>query len=92
MYQPTSMTGYGAQGYYNRVYPDKSYVQYGSTVRSGMAYGSSGYDSRTNERRWATTDNKYRSQGRDNSYFYGNEDIDGLNELNRGPRANGTKN
>ncbi|XP_020866781.1 uncharacterized protein LOC9330568 isoform X4 [Arabidopsis lyrata subsp. lyrata] len=92
MYQPASMTGYAPQGYYDRVYPNKSYGQYGSTVRSGMGYGSSGYDSRTNERGWLPTDNKYRSRGRGNSYFYGNENIDGLNELNRGPRAKGTKN
>ncbi|KAG7649738.1 YTH domain [Arabidopsis thaliana x Arabidopsis arenosa] len=91
MYQPASMTGYAAQGYYDRVSPNKSYGQYGSTVRSGMGYGSSGYGSRTNERGWLNTDNKYRSRGRGNSYFYGNENIDGLNELNRGPRAKGTK-
>lgn len=58
-----------------------------------MGYGSSGYDSRTNGRGWVTTDNKYRSWGRGNSYYYGNENnADGLNELNRGPRAKGTKN
>ena len=91
MYQPASMAGYAAQGYYDRVYPNKSYGQHGSTVRSGMGYGSSGYGSRTNERGWLTTDNKYRSRGKGNSYFYGNENIDGLNELNRGPRAKGTK-
>ncbi|VVA97496.1 unnamed protein product [Arabis nemorensis] len=96
MHQSASVTGYGAaQGYYNRMYPNKLYGQYGSsTGRSGMGYGSSGYDSRTNGRGWvSTTDNKYRSWGRGNNYFYGNENnVDGLNELNRGPRAKGTKN
>ncbi|KAL1204902.1 YTH domain-containing protein ECT2 [Cardamine amara subsp. amara] len=95
MHQPGSVTGYGtAQGYYNRMYPSKLYGQYGNTGRSGMGYGSSGYDSRTNGRGWGTTDNKYRSSwGRGNSYFYGNENnADGLNELNRGPRAKGMKN
>uniref|UniRef100_A0A1J3CHZ6 YTH domain-containing family protein n=1 Tax=Noccaea caerulescens TaxID=107243 RepID=A0A1J3CHZ6_NOCCA len=95
MHQPASMTGYGtSQGFYNRIYPSKLYGQYGSTGRSGMGYGSSGYDSRTNGRGWANaTDNKYRSWGRGNNYFYGNENnVDGLNELNRGPRAKGTKN
>uniref|UniRef100_A0A1J3CUA1 YTH domain-containing family protein n=1 Tax=Noccaea caerulescens TaxID=107243 RepID=A0A1J3CUA1_NOCCA len=92
LHQPASMTGYAAQGSYNRVYPNRSYGHYGSTVRSGMGYGSSGYDSRTNERGWVTTENRYRSRGRGNDYFYGNENIDGLNELNRGPRGKGTKN
>jgi len=95
MQQPASMTGYGtAQGYYNRMYQNKFYGQYGSTGRSGVGYGSSGYDSRTNGRGWvSSTDNKYRSWGRGNNYFYGNENnADGLNELNRGPRAKGTKN
>ncbi|XP_010487106.1 PREDICTED: uncharacterized protein LOC104765132 isoform X2 [Camelina sativa] len=95
MNQPASMTGYGTtQGYYNRMYSaNKLYGQYGSTGRSGMGYGSSGYDSRSNGRGWVTADNKYRSWGRGNSYFYGNENnVDGLNELNRGPRAKGTKN
>ncbi|KFK38676.1 hypothetical protein AALP_AA3G146000 [Arabis alpina] len=95
MHQSASMTGYGAsQGYYNRMYPNKLYGQYDNTGRSGMGYRSSGYDSRTNGRGWvSTTDNKYRSWGRGNNYFYGNENnVDGLNELNRGPRAKGTKN
>ncbi|AEE75359.1 evolutionarily conserved C-terminal region 2 [Arabidopsis thaliana] len=94
VHQPSSVTGYGtAQGYYNRMYQNKLYGQYGSTGRSALGYGSSGYDSRTNGRGWAATDNKYRSWGRGNSYYYGNENnVDGLNELNRGPRAKGTKN
>ncbi|CAA7015480.1 unnamed protein product [Microthlaspi erraticum] len=78
-------TGYAAQGGYNRVYSDRSYGQYGRS-------GSSGYDSRTNERGWVTSENRYRSWGRGNDYFYGNENIDGLNELNRGPRGKGAKN
>ncbi|KAF8074278.1 hypothetical protein N665_1116s0016 [Sinapis alba] len=95
LHQPASMTGYGStQGYYNRLYQGKLYGNYGSSGRSGMGYGSSGYDARTNGRGWVSaTDNKYRGWGRGNSYFYGNENnLDGLNELNRGPRAKGTKN
>ena len=89
------MTGYGTgQGYYNRVYQNKVYGSYGSSGRSGTGYGSSGYDSRTNGRGWVSaTDNRYRGFGRGNSFFYGNENnADGLNELNRGPRAKGAKN
>ena len=93
VHQAASMAGYSTtQGLYNRMYPNKLYSNnYGSSGR----YGSSGYDSRTNGRAWVnTTDNRYRSWGRgNNGYFYGNENNgDGLNELNRGPRAKGTKN
>ncbi|KAM0065894.1 putative YTH domain-containing protein [Helianthus debilis subsp. tardiflorus] len=42
---------------------------------------------------WLTLDNKYRSRGRGNGFFsYNNENSDGLSELNRGPRAQITKN
>ena len=92
VHQAASMAGYGTtQGLYNRIYPNKLY---GNNYGSSGRYGSSGYDSRTNGRGWVnTTDNRYRSWGRGNGYFYGNENNgDGLNELNRGPRAKGTKN
>ncbi|CAN8270144.1 unnamed protein product [Cochlearia groenlandica] len=97
MNQPASVTSYGtAQGGYNRMYPNKLYGQYGSTGRSGAGYRSSGYDSRISGHGWVNTidNNKNRSWGRgNNSYFYGSENnLDGLNELNRGPRAKGTKN
>ncbi|CAF2079265.1 hypothetical protein Bca4012_090868 [Brassica carinata] len=92
VHQAASMAGYGtSQGLYNRIYPNKLY---GNNYGSSGRYGSSGYDSRTNGRGWVnTTDNRYRSWGRGNGCFYGNENNgDGLNELNRGPRAKGTKN
>ncbi|CAH8370071.1 unnamed protein product [Eruca vesicaria subsp. sativa] len=95
VHHAASMAGYGTtHGVYNRMYPSKLYGNYGSSGRSGMGYGSSGYDSRTNGRGWvSTTDNKYRGWGRGNGNFYGNENNgDGLNELNRGPRAKGTNN
>lgn len=81
-------------GFINRMYPNKLYGQYGNSVRSGMGYGSShGYDSRTSGRTWLAVDNKYKTRGRNGGYFgYGNENTDGLNELNRGPRAKGGKN
>ena len=38
-------------------------------------------------------DNKYKPRGRDVGFFgYGNENMDGLNELNNGPRAKSSKN
>ncbi|KAK0603544.1 hypothetical protein LWI29_006083 [Acer saccharum] len=95
LHQPRPMSGMGtAQGYMNmnRMYPNKLYGQYGNTFRSGMGYGSNGYDLRTNGRGWLAVDGKYKTRGRGNGYFgYGNENMDGLNELNRGPRAKGSK-
>lgn len=80
-----------SNGYMNKVYPNKVYGQYGNTFRSGFAFGSNGYDSRLSGRGWSAVDGKYKPRGRNNVLF-GNENIDGLNELNRGPRAKGTKN
>ncbi|KAL9139864.1 hypothetical protein ABFS82_O002800 [Erythranthe guttata] len=92
--QPRPMSAMNtASGYMNRMYPNKLYGQYGSTYRSGLGYGSGGYDSRTNGRGWMAVDSKYKPRGRGNGlYGYGNESMDGLNELNRGPRAKSSKN
>ncbi|KZV25689.1 hypothetical protein F511_04750 [Dorcoceras hygrometricum] len=82
-----------SNGYMNRLFPNKFYGQYGKAYKSGLGYGSNGYDSRTNGRDWTTLDSKYRPRGRGNGlYGYGNESLDGLNELNRGPRAKISKN
>ncbi|KAI7990763.1 YTH domain-containing protein ECT2 [Camellia lanceoleosa] len=93
LHQPRPMPSMGtANGYMNRMYPNKLYGQYGSTFRSTLGFGSNGYDSRTNGRGWLV-DSKYKPRGRSNGFFgYGNENIDGLNELNRGPRAKSSKN
>ncbi|KAJ4970073.1 hypothetical protein NE237_003172 [Protea cynaroides] len=79
-------------GFMNRIYPNNR--MYGSnTVRTGPGFGSNGYDSRANGRGWLAVDSKYKNRGRGNSFFgYGNENMDGLNELNRGPRAKCFKN
>ncbi|XP_039034352.1 YTH domain-containing protein ECT2-like [Hibiscus syriacus] len=71
------MSGMGtAHGYINRMYPNKPYSQYGSTFRSGIGFGSNGYDMRTNGLR-----------GQGNGYFGSVNDImDSFNELNRGPK------
>lgn len=96
LHQPRPVSGMAtAQGYMNmnRMYQNKLYGQYGNTFRSGMGYGSNGYDLRSNGRGWLSVDGKYKTRGRGNGYFgYGNENMDGLNELNRGPRAKGSKN
>lgn len=94
LHHPSPISGIStAHGYINRMYSNKLYGQYGNTIRSGMGFGSTGYDLRTNGRGWLSVDNsKYKPRGRGNNYFYGNENMDGLNELNRGPRAKGSKN
>lgn len=90
---PRPLSGMNSNGYLNRIYPNKMYNQYTNTYRSGYGYGSGGYDSRTGGRGWLTVDSKYKPRGRGNGpYGYGNENMDGLNELNRGPRAKSSKN
>ncbi|XP_057773228.1 YTH domain-containing protein ECT2-like [Salvia miltiorrhiza] len=82
-----------ANGYINRMYPNKLYGQYGNAYRSGVGYGSNGYDTRSGGRGWMAVDSKYKPRGRGNGFYgYGNENMDGLNELNRGPRTKSTKN
>lgn len=90
---PGPISGMGtAHGFVNRMYTNKPYGQYGNTYRSGMGFGSNGYDLRTNGRGWLA-DNKYKPRGRGNGYFgSGNDIMDSFNELNRGPRAKGPKN
>lgn len=79
-------------GYTNSIYPNKLYGHYGSTFRTGFGFGSNAYDSRTYGHGWLSFDNKYKSRGRSSGVFgYGNENIDGMNELNRGPRAKSSK-
>ncbi|KAF8403988.1 hypothetical protein HHK36_012098 [Tetracentron sinense] len=96
LHQPRPTSGMGpAAGFMNRMYPNnRMYGQCGNTVRSGPGFGSNVcYDSRSNGRGWLAVDSKYKPKGRGNGFFgYGNENMDGLNELNRGPRAKGFKN
>lgn len=94
LHHPSPISGMNtASGYLNRMYPNKIYGQYGNGYRSGMGYASYGYDTRMNGRGWMAVDNKYKPKGRGNGvYGYGIESVDGLNELNRGPRAKSTKN
>ncbi|XP_042025087.1 YTH domain-containing protein ECT4-like [Salvia splendens] len=82
-----------ANGYINRMYPNKLYGQYGNAYRSGVGYGSNAYETRSGGSGWVAVDSKYKPRGRGNGYYgYGNENMDGLNELNRGPRTKSTKN
>ncbi|KAI3706290.1 hypothetical protein L6452_23923 [Arctium lappa] len=91
---PRPMAGINAaSGYMNRMYPNKLYGQYRSAYGSGFGYGSNTYGSQNNGHGWLAVDNKYKARGRGNGFFgYSNENGDGLNELNRGPRARSMKN
>ncbi|CAL5091240.1 unnamed protein product [Urochloa decumbens] len=85
---PTSPMGspsiYSANGIYG--YDGNSYgpgLWYGSHMYGSGLYGG-----------WnALYDGKYRPRGRDNGYYYyGNGNLDGFNELKRGPRSGLYKN
>ncbi|XP_050235819.1 YTH domain-containing protein ECT3-like isoform X2 [Mercurialis annua] len=84
--RPMSGLGQGS-GSMNYMYPNnRMYGQY--NYRGGAGFGSFGANSWTNGRGWVVVDNKYKPKNRG----YGNENIDGLSELNRGPRSKGFKN
>ncbi|KAI3823157.1 hypothetical protein L1987_04589 [Smallanthus sonchifolius] len=81
-----------ASGYMNKIYPNKLYGQYRGAYGSGLGFGSGAYWSQ-NGNGWLAFNNTYKPRGRGNGFFsYGNENSDGLNELNRGPRARIIKN
>ncbi|TVU48324.1 hypothetical protein EJB05_07957, partial [Eragrostis curvula] len=62
--RPTSTTGSAAPTYPNRMYTSpRPYTQYGNSMKTGLGYGSNGYDSRM-----------YGRWGLGNGYYgYGNE-------------------
>ncbi|EOY11217.1 hypothetical protein QUC31_009584 [Theobroma cacao] len=77
-----------AYGYMNHMYPNNmAYSHYGSTIRGGSGYGSYSYDSWKKGLGWYTVGNNNKSRGRG----YGKENMDGLSELNKGPRVKGYK-
>nr|XP_043626631.1 YTH domain-containing protein ECT4-like [Erigeron canadensis] len=81
-----------ASGYMNRMYPNKVYGQYQSAYGSGLGFGSNTYGSQNNGHGWLSVNSKYKPRGRGNGFFgSSNENADGLNELNRGPRTRVTK-
>nr|QEX51159.1 YTH domain-containing family protein 2-like isoform X4 [Cymbidium ensifolium] len=92
--RPTPGMGPTTHGIMNRMYPaNQLYGQCGNAYRSGFGFGSNMYDSRINDRWGMSFDGKYKPRGRGNGFYaYGNENLDGLSELNRGPRANRFKN
>ncbi|AQL09673.1 YTH domain-containing protein ECT2-like [Zea mays] len=91
--RPTTTSA--APTYPNRMYPSpRPYTQYGNSVKTGLPYGSNGYDSRIYGRCGLGNgmDNRYRPRACSGYYGYGNESQDGTIELNRGPRSGRFKN
>ncbi|KAL5767914.1 hypothetical protein ACOSQ2_014697 [Xanthoceras sorbifolium] len=80
--------------YMSQMYPSNAmYGHYGNTFRAASDFGSYGYGSWMNGRGWYAVDNKNKSRGRGSgAYGFGKDSVDGLNELNKGPRAKGFKN
>lgn len=69
------------------------YGHYGNAYRAGSGFGSFGYDSWMGGQGWYTVDSKYKPRGRVyGASGSGKENGDGLNEMNKGPRAKGFKN
>lgn len=94
--RPTSCIGPTAPGFVNRMYTNNriygQYGQCGTAFRTGLGFGSNGYHYRMNSR-WGSVTDKYKPRGRGNVYYgYGSDDLDGLSELNRGPRGGHFKN
>lgn len=73
-------------GFMNRVYPpNRLYPQ--TSSRSSPGFGTNGFESRPNGRSWNVSD-KGRPRGRGNgAMMNSNENLDVLNEQNRGPRT-----
>ncbi|KAJ6796437.1 YTH domain-containing family protein 2-like [Iris pallida] len=84
--RPTPGMGPAGPGMINRMYPNN---QIFNSYNTAPCFRSNFYDSRTNGRWGPVMDSKYKPRGRGNGFYgYGNENMDGLTELNRGPRAN----
>ncbi|XVF31233.1 hypothetical protein REPUB_Repub16aG0127800 [Reevesia pubescens] len=78
-----------AFGYMNHMYPNSmSYGHYGNTIRGGSGFGSYGHDASKKGLGWYSVGNNNKSRVRG----YGKENMDGLTELNKGPRGKGYKN
>ncbi|KAJ4824269.1 hypothetical protein Tsubulata_021238 [Turnera subulata] len=74
-------------GFINRMYQKKMHGHYGNGVKSGMGFGYCGYNMGTNGYGWWAIDHKYKPRGRGNDYYgFHSPNIDGLNELSKGPR------
>ncbi|XP_042387483.1 YTH domain-containing protein ECT4-like [Zingiber officinale] len=78
-----------APGIVNKMYPNnRIYGQNANGFRGNQSFRSNIYDSSMNGRWVMSMDNKYKHRGQGNGFYgYGNENLEGLSELNKGPRA-----
>ncbi|WOK99454.1 YTH domain-containing family protein 2-like [Canna indica] len=78
-----------APGMVNKMYPNnRMYGQHTNGLRNGQGFRSNMYNSSMNGRWAMSMDNKYKPRGQGNGFYgFGNENLDGLSELNKGPRA-----
>lgn len=78
-----------APGIVNKMYPNnRIYGQNANGFRGNQNFRSNIYDSSMNGRWVVSMDNKYKHRGQANGFSgYGNENLEGLSELNKGPRA-----
>ncbi|XP_039067533.1 YTH domain-containing protein ECT2-like isoform X2 [Hibiscus syriacus] len=77
-----------AFGYMNHMYPNNMTYGYGNPIRVGSDFGSFGCDGQKKGLGWYNDGNNNKSRFRG----YGKENIDGFNELNKGPRVKGYTN
>ncbi|XP_039010187.1 YTH domain-containing protein ECT3-like isoform X2 [Hibiscus syriacus] len=85
--RPASGVGQ-AFGYMNHMYPNNMTYGYSNPIQGGSGFGSYGYDAQKKGLGWYNDGNNNKSRFRG----YGKENIDGFNELNKGPRVKGYKN
>ncbi|XP_039137180.1 YTH domain-containing protein ECT4-like isoform X1 [Dioscorea cayenensis subsp. rotundata] len=92
--RPFQAMGSASPGYMNSMYSNNHmYGQYGNTLKTAMGFGTNLYDSRAYGAMSQVFNSRYKSRVRGSGYFgYGNENFDGLTELNRGPRSGLPKN
>lgn len=79
-----------AYAFMNHIYPNNmTYGHFGNTIGVNSSLGSYGYDSWKKGPWWYSVGNNSKPKG---GRGYGKENMDGLNEMNRGPRVTGYKN
>ncbi|WOL07948.1 YTH domain-containing family protein 2-like [Canna indica] len=78
-----------AAGMVGKVYSNNPiYGQHANGFGNCQSFHSSMYDPRMNGRWGMSMDGKYKPRGRGNGFFgYVNDNMDGLGELNKGPRS-----
>ncbi|XP_062016982.1 YTH domain-containing protein ECT4-like isoform X2 [Rosa rugosa] len=73
------------------MYANDLYGHNWNTYGLGMGFGSNSFGMARNGYGWTSLQNKCKSRGRGSTFRYGNQDIDGLEELNKGPRGKSYK-